>query len=112
MEFDFSWVPTPTKEQLAEEGANHIVSSAAGPYPGYRTLNDETKKKISESLKGNIPWNKGKKGLQKASEETRKKLSESHKKYHTEEERLAARRESWRKSNEKKKREGYKRPKN
>ena len=36
---------------------------------------DETKKKISESTKGRIPWNKGK----KITEETRKKSKESHK---------------------------------
>lgn len=27
-------------------------------------MKEDTKKKISESLKGNIPWNKGKKGVQ------------------------------------------------
>ena len=36
---------------------------------------DETKSKISNSLKGNIPWNKGKKGLQKMSDETKNALS-------------------------------------
>jgi hypothetical protein len=44
---------------------------------------EETKKKISESLKGKVPWNKGKtqyrpKGI-KHSEETKKKLSEQRK---------------------------------
>lgn len=34
---------------------------------------------MSKSLKGKIPWNKGKKGLQKHSEETRRKMSESKK---------------------------------
>ena len=36
---------------------------------------EETKQKISETEKGNIPWNKGK----KASEESKQKMSESHK---------------------------------
>ena len=83
--FDFSWVEDPTPEQLAEEGAKYTQSKSAGPYPGYRTLNDETKKKISQSLKGNIPWNKGKK-TGPVSAETKKKMSDSHKKYATEEE--------------------------
>ena len=41
---------------------------------------EETKKKISESLKGNVPWNKGKKGVQNVSEETKQKMSQTHKK--------------------------------
>ena len=101
--FDFSWIEDPTPEQLASEGVKYTQSKSAGPYPGYRTLNDETKKKISESLKGNIPWNKGKK-TGPLPEETRRKMSESRTKYATEEERLAARRETYRKSNAKRRR--------
>ena len=58
---------------------------------GY-TLSDDAKKNISNSLLGNkfclgrTPWNKGKKGLHKASYETRLKMSESRKgKSHSEE---------------------------
>jgi len=40
---------------------------------------EETKKKISESRMGQIPWNKNKKGLQSMSEETRNKMSKSNK---------------------------------
>ena len=40
-----------------------------------RTLSEESKKKISESLKGRIPWNKSK----HHSEETRRKISEANK---------------------------------
>ena len=40
-----------------------------------RGASDETKRKISESLKGNVAWNKGKTGIY--SEETRKQMSES-----------------------------------
>lgn len=38
------------------------------------TVSEETRQKIRETLKGNIPWNKGKTGV---SEETRKKMSEA-----------------------------------
>lgn len=38
----------------------------------YKPRSTETKEKISNSLKGNIPWNKGKKGV---SDETRLKMS-------------------------------------
>ena len=45
----------------------------------------ETKKKISESKKGSIPWNKGEKG-KRLSEETKKKMSEAKKGKHLSEE--------------------------
>ena len=35
---------------------------------------EKTKRKMSKSFKGRIPWNKGKKGVQICSEETRKKM--------------------------------------
>src|SRR4030066_406015 len=38
---------------------------------------EEHRRKLSESRKGRIPWNKGKKGVQICSEETRKKLSKA-----------------------------------
>lgn len=41
---------------------------------------DEHKKNIGLSGKGRIPWNKGKKGIIKQTEETKKKISESLKK--------------------------------
>lgn len=48
----------------------------AGSLLGCRwTVSDETKKKISEIKKGQIPWNKGKTGLYKHSEESLKKMS-------------------------------------
>lgn len=40
---------------------------------------EEAKQAISDGLKGNVPWNKGKKGLYKASKETREKMSKAHK---------------------------------
>ena len=101
MDFDFSWVLDPTPEELAEEGANCIQHKSAGAYPGYRTLNEESRKKISESLKGNIPWNKGLKGAQSHSEETKQEMSRVRKKYQSEEERLAARREAYQRYNRK-----------
>lgn len=59
---------------------------------GYH-LSDEAKLKLSKiakergfGKKGHIPWNKGKKGLQKFSKETRKKMSEVRKgKHHSKE---------------------------
>jgi len=101
MIFDFSNIPDPTPEELKMEGAFYTQSKSAGAYPGYRKNSEETKKKISQSLKGNIPWNKGKNGVQIPSEETRKRMSESHKKYSSDEERQEARREQWRKANRK-----------
>src|SRR3990167_3648702 len=41
---------------------------------------EESKKKMSEMNKGQIAWNKGKRGLYKTSEETKRKLSEIQKK--------------------------------
>jgi hypothetical protein len=43
-------------------------------------MGEEQKNKIRESLKGNIPWNKGRRDLPKHSEEHRKKINESKKK--------------------------------
>lgn len=88
------------KSCVPEEGYNINPKANASPM-----LNPETAKKVSESLKGNIPWNKGLKGSQapwnkgktgvysdetkqkigsamrgkKHSEETKKKMSESNK---------------------------------
>ena len=44
------------------------------PYMLGKIHTDEARKKMSESLIGNIPWNKGKVGLQTHSEETRNKM--------------------------------------
>ena len=44
-----------------------------------KTHSEEAKRKMNESSKGQIPWNKGKRGLQKHSEETRRKMSEMNK---------------------------------
>ncbi len=38
---------------------------------------EETKRKMSESSKGQIPWNKGKRGLQKHTEETKRNMSKA-----------------------------------
>lgn len=40
-------------------------------------LSEETRRRVSESLKGRTPWNKGLKGIYKATEETKNKMSES-----------------------------------
>lgn len=41
------------------------------------SLSPEARKRLSEKLKGRIPWNKGKKGLQKQSLESNRKRSET-----------------------------------
>ncbi len=47
-------------------------------HPRYgKSHTEESRKKLSESHKGQIPWNKGKTGIY--SEETRKKISDAHK---------------------------------
>ena len=92
---EMEWEP-PKKGEY-----QYFQPPGAGAYPGYRTLSEETKQKISNSLKGNIPWNKGKKGAQIPTEETRQKMSEGHTKYHTEEEKKEAARERWRRYREK-----------
>lgn len=38
-------------------------------------LSEETKRRVSDGLKGNIPWNKGKRGILKHSPESRDKMS-------------------------------------
>ena len=47
---------------------------------------EETKEKMSEAKKGQIPWNKGKKGMYNHSEETKQRMSESHKRENLSEE--------------------------
>jgi hypothetical protein len=96
---EMEWEP-PQKGEY-----EYFQPPGAGAYPGYRTLSEETKQKISNSLKGNIPWNKGKKGVQIPTEETRKKMSDAHKKYHTEEEKKQADREKYKRYREKNKEE-------
>lgn len=40
-------------------------------------LSEETRRRVSESLKGRTPWNKGVRGIIKLSEDTRRKISEA-----------------------------------
>ena len=100
--FDLSSIPDPTPAQLAAEGAKFTQDKCAGAYPGYRTLSEETKQKISQSLKGNIPWNKGKK-TGPLPESTRKKMSASRTIYKTPEEKQQADRARWQRKNRKRK---------
>ena len=41
-----------------------------------KKMSEKAKRKISKTMKGRIPWNKGKTGLQKHTEETKRKMSE------------------------------------
>ncbi len=63
-----------TKRKISEYVKAHPISYWKGKkrYP-------ETLAKVSKSLKGKIPWNKGKKGLYHATDETKKKISLSQK---------------------------------
>lgn len=65
----------PSKFGLSNDHKRKIGESQKGKTKGPMT--DTHKKNLSIALKGNIPWNKGKVGFQKASEETRKKMSEA-----------------------------------
>jgi group I intron endonuclease len=82
-----------TKEQMRK---SHLGKGIGEDNPMYgkpgsmlgKKWSDESRKKLSESCKGRVPWNKGKKGLQKAwnkgktgifSEEALKKMSATHK---------------------------------
>ena len=51
------------KKKISEWSKEH---STVGDIWRGKHLTDEAKRKISESKKGKIPWNKGKKGLQTA----------------------------------------------
>ena len=61
-----------------KENANNPVTIKRYQKSGSRVFSEETKKKMSEAKKGNIPWNKGK----HHTEETKKKLSEMFKGLH------------------------------
>jgi len=58
--------------RISEETRRKISTSLMG-----HEVSEETRQKISEVLEGNIPWNKGKKGV--CSEEHRCKISEANK---------------------------------
>jgi NUMOD3 motif len=63
-------------ESMKDKPSNKHLSEHVN-YTGYRkreTLSEEHRKKLSEAMRGNIPWNKGKTGIY--SEEYRKKLSQ------------------------------------
>jgi len=71
------------KKKLSEAGKNKVFSEETRKKLSEknkgRTLSEETKRKISQSREGNVPWNKGKKGLQKHSQEAKERIRESHK---------------------------------
>ena len=62
--------------KLSEEQKRKISETLKGniPWNKGKVTSEETKRKISETLKGQIPWNKGK----VASEEYKRKMSEAH----------------------------------
>jgi hypothetical protein len=87
---------TQTGSFLTEKGRRNISNANKGKSKTHKadhnigspgvSKSDEHKRKISDSLKGNVPWNKGKTGVQKTtrkgtkcSNETKEKMSLAHK---------------------------------
>jgi len=63
---------------LGEEWQRKVAEANIRNHKG-KPLSNEIRKKIAETLKGNVPWNKGKLGYNKGhsvSEETRNKISD------------------------------------
>lgn len=60
-------------KHLSEEHKRKIAESMKGKNKG-NIISLEARKRMSESHKGKVPWNKGKKGI---SEETRRKMSKA-----------------------------------
>ena len=78
-----SWNKGMTGEEFAHfRGRKHTEETKAKMRMVDKSYmkTEEYRKKMSESLKGNVPWNKGKTGIY--SEETLKKMSEVRKRYH------------------------------
>ncbi len=74
-----------TKQRVSKSKQGHLKGRKQSPEQIAKRLesrrkgggwNKETNKKISESLKGNVPWNKGKK-TGPMSEETKRKIAET-----------------------------------
>ena len=74
-ELDY-WEKYYIKELNTKAPYGYNLTEGGDGCKGYHHL-EETKKKISETLKGNIPWNKGKTNIY--SEEWRKKQRDAHK---------------------------------
>lgn len=72
---DESIVFEKEKELIKEIGINNLCNIYLGGEGATHT--DETKRKIGSSMKGKIPWNKGKTGI--CSEETLQQMSTAHK---------------------------------
>lgn len=66
-----------SEETKKKMSVNKKVKRGKDHHQYGKTLSSETKKKISEPKKGNIPWNKGLKGVQKWTEEQRRKRKEN-----------------------------------
>lgn len=80
------------RKPLSEEHKKAISLTRTGKYSAWnkgKAWDEETKRKVSQTKKGSIPWNKGKKGIQVAwnkgipvNEEKKKKISDSLRKYY------------------------------
>lgn len=77
---EYYWLQQIKPEELSKKyynATNRIFGHWLGTKDKTEIFSDETKRKMSESHKGQIPWNKGKTGIY--SEETRQKISNAHK---------------------------------
>lgn len=77
-EEEYRWLKLIKKEELGKRYYNLTVALNGNGWVKGSPRSEETKKKISETLKGNIPWNKGKNNIY--SEATKKKISVNTKK--------------------------------
>lgn len=60
-EMEYNWLSRIRKDELGTRyyNLNNSKILKSGNWPKDKARSDDTKRKISESLKGNIPWNKG-----------------------------------------------------
>lgn len=88
-EEEHKWLKQIKNEELGKKYYNLTIALNGNGWERGKSRSEETKKKISETLKGNIPWNKGKtydeeykqkvsKGMKLAWEEGRFTKNESH----------------------------------
>src|SRR5579859_5347002 len=61
-EIEYRWLSLICEDDLGKRYYN-LTTHKMGTWPEEKARPEDTKKKISQSLKGNIPWNKGKTGI-------------------------------------------------
>lgn len=71
-EEEYKWLKLIKKEELGQRYYNLTIALNGNGWEKGKSRSEETKKKISKTLKGNVPWNKGK----TYDEEYKRKVSE------------------------------------